>query len=83
MKISSGGISLAALVLGVSMAVAPALAQTRLSHHDAQKTGAAEGMQKIQSGQRGYSTGPLYNYAPGQPGHGEVRPCIHVQTSCL
>jgi hypothetical protein len=72
----------AALALGVVMAGTPAFAQTGV-HHDMQRTGAAEGVQKTRHGQRGYSTGPMYNHAPGQSGQGEVQPCIHAQTSCM
>lgn len=72
----------AALALGVVMVGTPAFAQTGV-HHDMQKTGAAEGVQKMHHGQRGYNTRPMYNYAPGQPRQGEVQPCIHVQTSCM
>jgi hypothetical protein len=52
----------------------------QVTHHNTQKTGAAETMQKIEQRQRGYSAERLYNYVPPQSA---VQPCIHVQTYCL
>jgi hypothetical protein len=66
MKIRPNVASLAALTLGIAMAVAsPAFAQS-VPHHNTQRTGSAESRQKIQYGQPGYSRGPLYNYVPQQ-----------------
>jgi hypothetical protein len=68
MKIRPNVASLAALTLGVAMVMgAPAFSQTFVTHHNAQKTGSAMSNQKVEQGQRGYSsTGPLFNYAPQQ-----------------
>lgn len=52
----------------------------RVAHRDMQKTGAAEGTQKIQNEQHGYRREPLFNYVPQQ---NAVQPCIHVQSYCL
>jgi hypothetical protein len=67
MKIRPNIAGLAALTLGVALAAAPAFAQ--VSHRDMQKTGSAANLEKLQTGQQGYSpqdTRPLYNYVPPQ-----------------